>query len=114
MSTGIPLAWLQLTQEKRRFFAALAGISFAVVLMLAQLGFQDALLSSVGMLHANLIGDLVLVNPQYQNIIQPKSFTERRLYQALASDAVDSVYPVYVAAGAVKNPSDTKERNICN
>jgi putative ABC transport system permease protein len=112
MSIGISLAWLQLTQEKRRFFAALAGISFAVVLMLVQLGFQDALLSSVGMLHANLIGDLVIINPQYQNIIQSKNFTERRLYQALASDAVESVYPVYVSGGPFKNPFDRKERNI--
>src|SRR5260221_5355380 len=106
MSTDIPLAWLQLTRETRRFAAALAGISFAVVLMLAQLGFQDALLSSVGLLHSNLIGDLVMINPQYQNIIQPQSFSERRLYQALGSDAVEAVYRVYVASGPFKNPFD--------
>src|SRR3954470_22231924 len=96
MGTHIPLAWLQLTREKRRFFAALAGISFAVVLMLTQLGFQDALLSSVGLLHSHLVGDLVLINPHYQNAISPKSFTERRLYQALADDAVEGVDAVYL------------------
>jgi putative ABC transport system permease protein len=112
MSTGIPLAWLQLTREKRRFFAALAGIAFAVVLMLAQLGFQDALLSSVGLLHSNLVGDLVIINPQYQNVIQPKNFTERRLYQALGSDAVESVYSVYLGVAPFKNPFNRTERNI--
>jgi putative ABC transport system permease protein len=112
MSTGIPLAWLQLTREKRRFLAALAGIAFAVVLMLAQLGFQDALLSSVGLLHSNLVGDLVVINPQYQSVIQPKTFTDRRLYQALGSDAVESVYPVYLGTGRFKNPFTRTERDI--
>src|SRR5215217_2695876 len=105
-SAGIPLAWLQLTREPRRFFAALAGIAFAVVLMLAQLGFQDALLSSVGLLHSNLAGDLVLINPQYQSVIQPKTLTERRLYQALGSSAVASVAGVYLGVGPFKNPFD--------
>jgi putative ABC transport system permease protein len=112
MSAHIPLAWLQLTREKRRFLAALAGIAFAVVLMLMQLGFQDALLSSVILFHSRLVGDLVLINPQYQNIISPKSFTERRLYQVLGSGAVESVEPVYVAVAPFKNPFDGSERNI--
>lgn len=111
-SAGIPLAWLQLTREKRRFFAALAGIAFAVVLMLAQLGFQDALLSSVGLLHSNLAGDLVLINPQYQSVIQPKTLTDRRLYQALGSSAVASVDGVYLGVGPFKNPFDRTERDI--
>jgi DevC protein len=112
MSTGIPLAWLQLTREKRRFFAALVGISFAVVLMLVQLGFRDALLSSVGLFQSNLIGDLVLISPQYQNIIQITRFTERRLYQALGSEAVQSVYPVYAGVAPFKNPFNRIHRAI--
>jgi putative ABC transport system permease protein len=112
MGTGIPLAWLQLTKEKRRFFAALAGISFAVVLMLVQLGFQDALLSSAGLLHSNLIGDLVLINPQYQNVIQIAKLTERRLYQALGSQDVESVYPVYFGIAPFKNPFNRTQRAI--
>jgi putative ABC transport system permease protein len=109
MSTGIPLAWLQLTHEKGRFFAALLGISFAVVLMLAQIGFRDALLSSVGMMQASFIGDLVLISPNYRNLVTTKTFTERRLYQTLSSDAVDSVYPVYLESAAFKNPVTRKE-----
>lgn len=112
MSTRIPLAWLQLTRETRRFLAALAGISFAVVLMLMQLGFEDALLSSVILFHTHLVGDLVLINPQYQNIISPKSFTERRIYQALGVAGVESVEPVYVMEAPFKNPFNGTERNI--
>ena len=49
MSSRIPLAWLQLAHEPLRLFAATAGIAFAVILMLMQLGFEDALLSSAGL-----------------------------------------------------------------
>ncbi len=112
MKTRIPLAWLQLTREKRRFLAALAGIAFAVVLMLTQLGFQDALLSSAPLLHSHLVGDLVLINPQYQDVIWTKSFTERRLYQALGSNSVESIEAVYLGLAPFKNPFDRSERNI--
>src|SRR5947207_14062002 len=112
MSNGIPLSWLQLTRERRRFIAALAGISFAVVLMLMQLGFEDALLSSVILFHSRLFGDLVIINPHYQNIILTKTITERRLYQALGCDGVESVDAVYVGQGAFKNPFTGSEHNI--
>lgn len=112
MSAGIPLAWLQLTRDKRRFCAALAGIAFAVVLMLAQLGFQDALLSSVGLLHSNLSGDLVIISPQYQSVIQPKTFTDRRLLQALGCGSVAGTSAVYLGVGPFKNPFTGGERDI--
>jgi putative ABC transport system permease protein len=112
MNPGVPLAWLQLTMEKRRLLAAVAGIVFAVVLMLVQLGFEDALLSSAGLLHSRLRADLVLINPQYQFIISPKSFTERRLYQALGLEEVQSVASVYLGQAPFKNPENRQERVI--
>jgi putative ABC transport system permease protein len=98
--------------EKRRFMAALAGIAFAVALMLTQLGFEDALLSTADLLYSHLAGDLVLINPEYQFIISPKTFTERRLYQSLGCDSVESVQAVYTGQGRFKNPFDWRERDI--
>jgi putative ABC transport system permease protein len=109
---GISLSWLQLTLEKRRFMAALAGIAFAVVLMLMQLGFEDALLSTADLIHSHLTGDLVLINPHYQFILLSREFTARRLYQALGCDGVESVEPVYITQGRFKNPFDRSEREI--
>ncbi|BCX12410.1 MAG: hypothetical protein KatS3mg067_1348 [Thermosynechococcus sp.] len=43
MVFAIPLAWLQLIRERIRLLVAIAGIAFAVVLMLMQFGFRDAL-----------------------------------------------------------------------
>ncbi len=112
MSAGVPLAWLQLMGEKRRLMAAVAGIVFAVVLMLLQLGFEDALLSSAGLLHSRLDGDLVLISSKYQFVISPRSFTERHLYQALGVEGVESVSSVYLGQLPFKNPVNRTERVI--
>jgi putative ABC transport system permease protein len=112
MNPGVPLAWLQLTRDKRRFAAALAGIAFAATLMLAQLGFEDALMSTAGLLHRHMAADLVLISPLYQFVISPGSFTERRIYQALGVDGVASVEPLYLGQLPFKNPVDGSERMI--
>jgi putative ABC transport system permease protein len=112
VKTRVPLAWQQLMREKRRFLAASAGIAFSVVLMLTQYGFRDALLLSAPLLPAHLAGDLVLISPQYQYVVSPKTFTERRLYQALGCDGVASVESVYLGVAPFKNPFDRSERDI--
>jgi putative ABC transport system permease protein len=112
MNPGVPLAWLQLTRDKQRFAAALAGIAFAASLMLTQLGFEDALMSTSGLLHTHMTADLVLISPLYQFIISPRSFTERRLYQTLAVEEVASVEPLYLGQAPFKNPVDGSERTI--
>ncbi len=108
----IPLAWLQLQKEKRRLVAAAAGISFAVILMLVQLGFEDALLSSAGLQFAHLHGDLALISREYQFVIAPGVFPERRLYQALGVPGVKSIAAVYLAQVPWRNPVDHRDRAI--
>src|SRR6185503_7597472 len=112
MNPGVPLAWLQLTRDKRRFAAALAGIAFAASLMLTQLGFEDALMSTSGLLHTHMAADLVMISPLYQFVISPRSFTERRLYQALGVEGVASVDALYLGQASFKNPIDGSERTI--
>ncbi len=46
MRRPIPLAWLQLTREPLRLTVVVAGVAFAVVLILMQLGFREALFES--------------------------------------------------------------------
>ncbi len=104
MQRRIPLAWLQLAAEKLRLAAAVGGITFAAVLMLMQLGFRDALLASATLVHDRLDADIVLVSPLYEFLIQPVSFPERRLTQALAVEGVESVAPLYVSLAKWRNP----------
>ncbi len=91
MFNRVPLAWLQLTHQKLRLLAAIAGIAFAVVLMLFQLGLLDALFTASSVVQSRLQGDLILVSRQYQYMILSKNFSNRPLYQALAFDGVESV-----------------------
>jgi putative ABC transport system permease protein len=101
---AIPLAWLQLKRERMRLLIALAGIGFAVILMFLQLGFQDALFDSAITLHASFKGDIFLVSPQSTSLISMRSFSDRRLYQALGFKDVESITPIYVGFGNWKNP----------
>jgi putative ABC transport system permease protein len=108
MFNKIPLAWLQLSHEKVRLLVAIAGISFADILMFMQLGFRDALFDSAITFHTNVNGDVFLVSPQSTALIAMKSFPRRRLYQSLAFKDVESVTPIYLGFGIWKNPQDKK------
>jgi putative ABC transport system permease protein len=112
MAKRVPLAWLQLTHERLRLCAAVAGIAFAVLLMLMQLGFQEALATASSLVQSALQGDLVLTSKQYDYLVFSKQFSKRRLYQALAFDGVESAWPVYLGLAQWKNPEDLHERAI--
>ena len=112
MSARVPLAWLQLAHERLRLLAAIAGIAFAVILMLMQLGFEDALLSSSGLHFSHMACDLALVSPQYEFLLAAKGFPERRLYQSMALPEVAAVEPVYCGQAPWKNPWTRRERTI--
>ena len=109
---AIPLAWLQLVREKARLLIALAGIAFAVILMMMQLGFRDALFTAAINFHVNLKTDIVLINPQSTNLFAMKSFARSRLYQALGVPGVESVTPVYLDFVFWRNPVNRSTRQI--
>jgi putative ABC transport system permease protein len=106
----IPIAWLQLSFQKVRFLATLAGVTFVTVLLFMQLGFQGALYRSAVRLHERLIGDVFLVSPQYTSITAQQSFSRMRLYQAMGLDEVESVTPLYFQFAKLKN-IETGEKN---
>jgi putative ABC transport system permease protein len=114
MIFAVPLAWLQLTYEKSRLLVAIAGITFAVILIFMQIGFQDALFRSAIRLQSNLKGDLVIVNPQSTNLVGMRNFSQRRLYQTLNYEGVERINPLYIglAAWKIKESQSGQTRNI--
>jgi putative ABC transport system permease protein len=112
MNFKIPLAWLQLIQQKVRFLVAVAGIAFIMILMFIQLGFQDALYSSATQVHQSLHGDLFLVSSQYKALTANQSFSRTRLYQALGFNGVESVSPMYLGFAKFKNPITGEKYSI--
>jgi putative ABC transport system permease protein len=108
----IPLAWLQLSHEKIRLLVAIAGISFADILMFMQLGFRDALFDSAVKFHTNVQGDVFLISPQSTALITMKTFPLRRLQQARSLSNVESINPIYVDFRLWKNPENKSTRGI--
>ena len=93
-------------------FRSVAGIAFAVILMLVQLGFEQALFKSVGLLYARFNAELVLISPKYQNAGNSAYFSGHRLAETLATGDVAWTCPVFFADGNWKNPADHGVRNI--
>jgi len=108
----LPLAWLQLKREASRLAVALAGIAFADILMFMQLGFRDSLYYSNVRFHNSLKGEIVLINRQTSAILSLKRFSQKRLYQTLDLQDVESVHPIYVDYTSWKNPNTGVPRNL--
>ncbi|MBD2596908.1 FtsX-like permease family protein [Nostoc spongiaeforme FACHB-130] len=107
-----PLAWRQLLKERTRLLVAVAGITFADMLIFIQMGFEGALFDAAIKPHRSLQADLVLINPQFQTLFSVKSFSRERLYQTLGYEGVKSVSPVYIGTGQWRNPETRLERAI--
>ena len=108
----LPLAWLQLKREASRLAVALAGIAFADILMFMQLGFRDSLYYSNVRFHHSLQGDIVLINRKSSALLSMKTFSKKRLYQALDLQSVESVHPIYLDYTSWKNPQTGIPRNL--
>lgn len=106
------LAWLQLRRERVRFAVALAGVGFAVLLMLMQLGFQDALFHSACNVHRTLKADIVLLHPFYLSIVFPKPFPRVRVHQARAVEGVAWTGELYTSIARFKDPEAGGTRDI--
>jgi putative ABC transport system permease protein len=107
-----PLGWLQLTHHKSRFAVTIAGVAFADILILLQLGFQGALFNSATRLHKMLDADVIIYNPQALNLTAMSTFPRRRLYQAMDVTGVQSADAMYVSPITWKNPQTREKKSL--
>ena len=107
-----PLGWLQLRHKPLRLLVALAGIAFAVLLIMMQLGFRAALFESAVRFHERFRYDIALFSPDSVFIVRPQGFSIRRLYQALSVDEVSDIAPIYIFPATWKNPWTNDRRSI--
>ncbi|MCH2115332.1 MAG: ABC transporter permease DevC [Pirellulales bacterium] len=94
-TTKTPLAWKNLTHDWRRFVVAIAGISFAVLLMFTQVGFQNALFDSQVKIIDDMEGDIFIVSKAKYTLAAEKRFSISRIHQARSCSGVRGAYPIY-------------------
>ncbi|MGA1623921.1 MAG: ABC transporter, partial [Synechocystis sp.] len=99
-----PLGLLQLKHDRLRLLTAIAGITFADVLIFMQLGFADALYRTNTQYPRTLQTDLVMISSQAENFSELQTFSRRRLYQALDVPGVEGVTPLYLGSVKWRNP----------
>lgn len=91
-----PIGWLQLTHNRSRMAAAIAGVAFANILVLIQIGMLSALNGTIFMSYKPFEADIV-ISPSDANTLTDGSNVPRRyLYQALSLSGVEAGAPLYI------------------
>ena len=91
-----PLAWRQAIHRPMRLAAAIAGVSFANVLVFFQLGLSGGLYDSQKRPIQRINGELVMVSGRYLYLGEQLNFPRARLTQALGVEGVKAVTPLYL------------------
>lgn len=107
-----PLGFKQLWHDRTRLLTAIAGITFADVLIFMQLGFSDALYTTNTQYPASLNADLVIISTQAKNFNQLRTFPRRRLYQAMDVPGVANADALYIGSLEWRNPQTRKETSM--
>jgi putative ABC transport system permease protein len=106
----VPLAWRNLVANKSRLLRSAAGIGFAVLLMLMQLGFEQAFFDSALVVIRGLDGDIVLQSVHKYQFATRDPFPRADLDKARDVAGVTSARPLYASWFDFfwKNPVDGK------
>jgi len=108
----VPLAWYNLLHERNRLGVAIAGVTFAVLLMFMNLGFLGALVNTTTNFYDQFNGDLFLLSPESLEISTTKAFPRERLYQVKGIDGVARAMPLYAEYALWKNPETGVSRAL--
>ena len=104
-----PLAWRQAIHRPMRLAAAIAGVSFANVLVFFQLGLSGGLYDSQKRPLQRINGELVMVSGRYLYLGEQLNIPRARLTQALGVEGVKAVTPLYIGISEWLN-RDTRQQ----
>ncbi len=107
-----PLGLKQLKHDRLRLLTAIAGITFADVLIFMQLGFSDALYTTNTQFPRQVQADLVILSTEAKNFGRLRTFSRRRLYQALDVPSVTNADALYIATKEWKNPQTREKKSM--
>lgn len=90
-----PLALRNVRHGGRKTFAAVAGVAFAITMVLLQLGFYHAVEITATHIYEQIDFDVVLLAATYDQFFAPGEFPKERLRQARSLESVASASPLY-------------------
>jgi putative ABC transport system permease protein len=96
MFRRVPLAWQNLTHNRRRLAVAIGGIGFAVILMFMETGFENALIDSTVKVLEEVNADIIVTSKAQYSLTAGQTFSRRRLLQAEACPGVSTATPFYI------------------
>lgn len=106
------LGYLQLKHDPTRLLTAIAGITFADILIFLQLGFSDALYTTNTQYPRSLQTDLVVLSTQAESFSNLSTFARSRLYQAQDVPGVASADALYIGSTDWQNPQTLQDASM--
>jgi putative ABC transport system permease protein len=104
----LPIGWLQLSHNRMRLVAAVAGIAFANLLVFVQLGVVAAMTGVVHLTYTPFQADLLISSPRAQ-LFTGALVSRRVMYMALADPAVVDATPLYLNNMEWKRPDNVSK-----
>ncbi|MBM7069717.1 ABC transporter permease DevC [Actibacterium sp. 188UL27-1] len=93
----LPIGWLQLSHNRTRLFAAIAGVAFANLLVFVQLGILGALNNTTTAPYALFDADIIVSSADANTLTDGSNVARQRLFQAMSVPGVAEGAPLYMA-----------------
>lgn len=103
----LPIGWLQLVHNRARLAGALAGVAFATLLILMQLGFLGALVGSIRLPYDQMSADLLISSSDMNTLADASPLPRQRMFQALSVEGVARAVPLSYGKVDWKQPDGT-------
>jgi len=103
----LPIGWLQLVHKPGRLAAALAGVTFANVLVFMQLGFLGALVESIRLPYAAMNADLLVSASDMNTLADGSPLPRNRMAEALSVPGVGAATPLLYGKLDWRQPDGT-------
>ena len=104
LPTTPPLALRNVLQGRARSVAAIAGIGFALIMVLLQLGFLQSVKVTAAINYDQLDFDLALVSPRFEQFYDPGHFPRERLLLARSVPGVIAARPLWTTMSLWRCP----------
>ncbi len=100
----LPIGWLQLSHNRGRMIAAIAGIAFANLLVFVQLGVMDSLGNVVNTFYAPFDADIIVSSEKAEMIASDALISRRLIYLTLEDASVETAAPLYLGSADWTKP----------